>query len=592
MNNRLDVYRRLMGYLKPYSRQVWLAYVSLLFGSLLNLFVPQIIKTAIDQGLTLRQASALYTAAALILGVALIRGVTSFAQRYFGEWLTFRVAYDFRNDFYSSVQSLPFAFHDKAQTGDLMSRATADITETERFVGIGLMDLTTTTLLLVGVIIAMFLENSALASLTLGPMLVLVVAALRFGGVVRPMFKAIQDQMGILATAMQESLTGIQVVKAFAREPYELEKFDHENDTWFQKRYLVIKVWANNWPFFTFTLAVSIFLLLWIGGPRAMTGEITIGSLFALISYVLMLNGPVQRVGFLVNLAATAGASATRVFAIIDTPNEIVQTATPATLDSVQGQVTFEGVSFAYQNNRHVLRDINFSAEPGQMIALIGPTGAGKSTIINLIPRFYDPTAGRVLVDGTDIRQLALPDLRRLIGLVLQDSFLFSTTIAENIAYGRPDASEEEIIAAAKAAKAHDFIASFPDEYQTMVGERGVTLSGGQKQRVAIARALLYDPRILILDDSTSSVDTETEHLIQQALAVLMQGRTTFVIAQRLLTLKNADCILVLNHGEIVERGTHQELLAMDGLYREIYDLQLKDQEDFAALQAQLASAQ
>jgi len=592
MNNRLDVYRRLMGYLKPYSRQVWLAYVSLLFGSLLNLFVPQIIKTAIDQGLTLRQASALYTAAALILGVALIRGVTSFAQRYFGEWLTFRVAYDFRNDFYSSVQSLPFAFHDKAQTGDLMSRATADITETERFVGIGLMDLTTTTLLLVGVIIAMFLENSALASLTLGPMLVLVVAALRFGGVVRPMFKAIQDQMGILATAMQESLTGIQVVKAFAREPYELEKFDHENDTWFQKRYLVIKVWANNWPFFTFTLAVSIFLLLWIGGPRAMTGEITIGSLFALISYVLMLNGPVQRVGFLVNLAATAGASATRVFAIIDTPNEIVQTATPATLDSVQGQVTFEGVSFAYQNNRHVLRDINFSAEPGQMIALIGPTGAGKSTIINLIPRFYDPTAGRVLVDGTDIRQLALPDLRRLIGLVLQDSFLFSTTIAENIAYGRPDASEEEIITAAKAAKAHDFIASFPDEYQTMVGERGVTLSGGQKQRVAIARALLYDPRILILDDSTSSVDTETEHLIQQALAVLMQGRTTFVIAQRLLTLKNADCILVLNHGEIVERGTHQELLAMDGLYREIYDLQLKDQEDFAALQAQLASAQ
>ena len=591
MHNRLDVYRRLMGYLRPYSRQVLLAYISMLFASLLNLFVPQIIKTAIDQGLSLRQASALYTAAGLILGLALLRGVTSFAQRYFGEWLTFRVAYDFRNDFFSSIQSLPFAFHDKAQTGDLMSRATADINETERFVGIGLMDLTATIILLVGVIIAMFLENSTLALLTLLPMLVLVAAAIRFGGVVRPMFKAIQEQMGILATAMQESLTGIQVVKAFAREPYELEKFDRENDIWFQKRYHVIKVWANNWPFFGFTLAVSIFLLLWFGGPRAMAGEITIGSLFALVSYVLMLNGPVQRMGFLVNLAATAGASASRVFEIIDTPNELVQATKPITLDSAQGQVIFEGVSFAYQDDRTVLRDINFSAEPGQMIALIGPTGSGKSTIINLIPRFYDPTAGRVLIDGIDIRQLGLSNLRQHIGLVLQDSFLFSTTIAENIAYGRPDASEEEIIAAAKAAKAHDFIINFPDEYQTMVGERGVTLSGGQKQRVAIARALLYDPRILILDDSTSSVDTETEHLIQQALAVLMQGRTTFVIAQRLLTLKNADCILVLDHGEIVERGTHQELLAIDGLYREIYDLQLKDQEDFAALQEQLSAA-
>jgi ATP-binding cassette subfamily B protein len=430
-----------------------------------------------------------------------------------------------------------------------------------------------------------------MATLTLLPMFILVVATIRFGAVVRPMFKIIQEQMGVLATTMQESLTGIHIVKAFAREPYELHKFDRQNDDWFQKRYTVIKVWANNWPFFTFTLAISIFLLLWIGGPQALTGEITIGSLFALISYVLMLNGPVQRLGFLVNLAATAGASAGRVFEIIDTPKDIAERPDAINLDSIRGLITFERVSFAYQDDRLVLHNINFSAEPGQTMALIGPTGSGKSTIINLIPRFYDPTDGRVLVDGIDIRQLTLSSLRQHTGLVLQDSFLFSSTIAENIAYGRPDASHQEIVEVAKVARAHDFIMNFPDGYQTMVGERGVTLSGGQKQRVAVARALLYDPRILILDDSTSSVDTETEHLIQQALAALMQGRTTFVIAQRLLTLKNADCILVLDHGEIVERGTHTELLRLNGLYRQIYDLQLKDQEEFAALQGQLATA-
>ncbi|MFQ5610883.1 MAG: ABC transporter ATP-binding protein [Anaerolineae bacterium] len=589
MNERLNVYRRLLSYLKPYRRQLVLAYLSMLFTSLLNLIVPQVIKIAIDQGLAAGQPSALFRAAGVILGIALVRGLAGFGQRFFGEWLSHRASYDLRNHFYLSVQNLPFAFHDRAQTGDLMSRATGDIAETERFVGIGLMDLTATALLLAGVVIAMFLENVALAALVLLPMLLLVSAAIRFGSVVRPKFKAIQEQMGVLATTMQESLTGVHVVKAFAREPYELQKFDRENETWFRKRYEVIKMWANNWPFFTFTLATGIFLLLWVGGPRALAGEITIGGLFALLSYVLMLNGPAQRLGFLVNLAATAGASAGRVFEIIDTPNEIVERPDAVVLDAVRGEVAFEGVSFAYRGQRPVLHGITFRAEPNQVVALIGPTGSGKSTVINLIPRFYDPTAGRVRVDGLDIRRATLRSLRRQIGIVLQDPFLFSATIAENIAYGRPEAGPQEIAAAARAARAHDFITAFPDGYRTMVGERGVTLSGGQKQRVAIARALLTDSRILILDDSTSSVDTETEHLIQQALAVLMQGRTTFVIAQRLLTLKNADCILVLDEGRIVERGTHAGLLAAGGLYREIYDLQLRDQEEFVAAQERLA---
>lgn len=589
MFKRMSVYRRLLGYLKPHWPQVLVAYVSMLLATLLNLFVPQIIKTAIDQGLAGGRAAALFTAGALILGIALIRGAAGFGQRFFGEWLSHRASYDLRNHFYLSVQSLPFSFHDRTQTGDLMSRATGDISETERFMGIGLMDLIATLLLLVGVVMAMFLVDVPMALLVLIPMGVLVLTAIHFGGIVRPMFKSIQEQMGVLSTLMQESLTGIHVVKAFAREPFELEKFDQENDDWFEQRYRVIKVWGNYWPFFTFILAISIFLLLWFGGPRALAGEITIGSLFALISYVLMLNGPVQRLGFLVNLAATAGASASRVFEIIDTPNEIEEGPTASELTSVRGEVTFERVGFAYRSDQPVLQDINFTAPPGQRIALIGPTGSGKSTITNLIPRFYDPTQGRVLIDGVDIRQTTLRSLRRHIGIVLQDSFLFSTTIAENIAYGRPGASEEEIITAAKAARAHGFITEFPQQYQTMVGERGVTLSGGQKQRVAIARAMLVDPRILILDDSTSSVDTETEHLIQQALARLMDGRTTFIIAQRLLTLKNADCILVLDHGQIIERGTHAELLGRDGLYRQIYDLQLKDQDEFVALQEQLA---
>ncbi|GJM42079.1 MAG: ABC transporter ATP-binding protein [Ardenticatenaceae bacterium] len=582
------VYRRLLGYLKPYRTQLFLAYFSMLFATLLNLFVPQIIKDAIDNGLAADDPQALFIAGGVILGIAVVRGLAGFGQLFYGEWLTHRVSYDLRNHFYNSVQALPFSFHDRTLTGDLMSRATSDITETERFVGIGLMGLISTTLLLVGVIVVMVWESLQLSLLGLIPIPLLIYATIRFGNTVRPMFKLIQEQMGVLSSNMQESMTGIKVVKAFAREPHELTKFDHENDKWFDRRYGLIKTWADNWPLFTFLVAASIFLLLWFGGPLALAGEITIGTLFALISYVLMLSAPVQRLGFLVNLAATAGASAKRVFDIIDTPSEIEERDDAISVDRVKGSVTFEGVDFAYREERQILADVSFHAEPGQTIALIGPTGSGKSTVTNLIPRFYDSTAGQILVDGVDVRTMQVQTLRRQIGIVLQDPFLFSQTVAENIAYGRPDASKEEIIAAATAARAHDFISDMPEGYDTRVGERGVTLSGGQKQRVAIARALLTDPRILILDDSTSSVDTETEHLIQEALAVLMEGRTTFVIAQRLLTLKSADMILVLDKGRIVQRGTHDALLAEGGLYREIYDLQLKDQDAFVALEAEL----
>ena len=584
-----NIYWRMLRYLQPYWRQVVIAYVSMALATLVNLFVPQIIANAIDEGVATRNANVLFWAGGLILGIAVVRGIVSFGQRYYGEWLSHRVAYDLRNHFYSSVQNLPFAFHDQAKTGDLMSRATSDITETERFAGIGLMDLAAVLAMMIGIIVAMFLEHVQLTLIVLAPMIILVASAIHFGNLMRPMFKRIQEQMGVLSAVMQESMTGIGVVKAFAREPFEFAKFDRENDKWFDQRYASIKLWAIYWPLFTLILSVAIFLLLWFGGPRAVAGEITVGSLFALISYVLMLNGPVLRVGFLVNMATSAGASASRVFEIIDTRNEIEEAPDALPLTNARGAVHFEGVSFAYQEGRSILQGVSFVAEPGEVIALIGPTGSGKSTIINLIPRFYDATSGAVLVDGQDVRRLQVKSLRSHISTVLQDPFLFNATIAENIAYGQPEAPIDAIIAAAKAAHAHEFIESYPQGYETVVGERGVTLSGGQKQRLAIARALLCDPRILILDDSTSSVDTETEHLIQQALAVLMQGRTTFVIAQRLLTLKSADQILVLDHGRIVQRGRHAELLTQGGLYRQIYDLQLRDQEEFLALQAETA---
>ncbi|MFN2188395.1 MAG: ABC transporter ATP-binding protein, partial [Candidatus Promineifilaceae bacterium] len=469
-DGKLEIYLRLLGYLKPYRSKVFLGYSAMLLATLLNLFIPQVLKAAVDIGLANQELSALIAASALILVIGLIRIFAGFGQRYFGEWLTHRFAYDFRNRYYDSVQRLPFSFHNQAQTGDLMSRATSDISETERFIGIGLMDLVATISLIIGVTVAMFLLDAKLAAIALIPLPVLVVATLRFGSRIRPRFKSIQEQLGVLSTTMQESLTGIRVVKAFAREPHELSKFDQDNMAWFERRFIVIRMWANNWPFFTFTLAVSIFLLLWFGGSMAMDELITAGTLFAMITYVLMLNGPVQRLGFLVNLAATASAAAARVFEIIDTPNEVLEAPGAATVDPVSGAVQFQNVSFAYHEGRPILEDVSFDVKPGQNFALMGPTGTGKSTITNLIPRFYDATGGRILVDGLDVRDWKIRDLRRSVGIVLQDSFLFSSTIAENIAYGHPQASQEEIVESAKAAEAHDFIQSFPEGYNTVVG--------------------------------------------------------------------------------------------------------------------------
>ena len=583
-NKNKNVYLRLIGYLSRYKRYVFTGYAAMIAASLINLLLPQIVKNAIDQGIAAGNMDSVIRSAALILLIAIVRGVAAFSQRYCGEWLTYRVAYDLRKDFFDAIQLVPISFHDVAHTGDLMSRATSDTAETERFVGMGLMDLLSVAILSLGVCIAMFFESSYLALLSIGPILLILVLSIRFAGRVRPMFKAVQEQMGILSTRMQESMTGITVVKSFARETHEFETFERENESWFRKRYKGILEWGTYWPLFGFALASSVFILLWFGGPQTIAGTVSVGSLFAMVWYVLMLNGPSQRLGFLVNLAATAGASATRVFSIIDADAEETERSGRAKLENVSGAVIFDKVYFGYRSGQNIVSDISFNVPAGQTVALVGPTGSGKSTIINLIPRLYNITYGRILIDEVNINDMSLYDLRKQVGAVMQDIFLFSTTIRENIAYGVEDASDAEIVDVAKAANAHEFILKFQDGYNTRVGERGVALSGGQKQRVAIARALLRNPAILLLDDSTSSVDTETEYQIQQALRLLMHGRTTFIIAHRLLTLKEADQIIVLDSGSIIERGTHEELLENKGAYRNLYDLQLRSQEELQNL--------
>jgi ABC-type multidrug transport system fused ATPase/permease subunit len=400
-----------------------------------------------------------------------------------------------------------------------------------------------------------------------------------FGRRFRPLSLAIQQQLAVLTTRLEQNLRGARVVKAFAEEEAEIGRFDQENRRWFELTIAAARLQALNLPLMDLIANAGTVFIIWYGGQLVIRQELTMGELVAFTTYMAQLIQPVRRLGFIVSAIAMAVAAGERIFEILDARSEVRDTSDAKPLPPVKGDVRFNKVSFAYFGRHYVLRDVSFVAKPGQIIALLGATGSGKSTIINLIPRFYDPTSGQITVDGYDTRRVTLNSLRNQIGIVLQETTLFATSIRENIAFGRPDASAEEIVAAAQAAQAHGFILEMAEGYDTPVGERGVTLSGGQKQRIAIARALLSDPRILILDDATSSVDTETEQLIQKALERLISGRTSFVIAQRLSTVRMADSILVLEKGRIAAQGTHQQLLRTSGLYAEIYHRQLRPQE-------------
>ncbi len=573
---------RLRSFLKPYWKQVALSLFILIAMTGMSLAVPYIIKQVIDRGLTQGDLRLLGTLAGLLLVIGVLNALLTFFQRYLTEWIAAHIGYDLRNRMYDHIQRLPFRFHDHAQSGQLISRVIEDVRAVERFTGSGIVDLIHLMLLLAGIITLLFVSNAPLAVIALLPLIPLAIMTTNFGRRVGAYFLAVDNALGELSSRLQENVLGVQVVRAFAREPYEIERFEHSNRALYRARIKVIGEWSKIMPTSNLLVALGTILILWFGGQQVLDGRMTIGEVVAFNSYLLMLANPTQQLTWLVNMAGEAIAGVQRTFEILDQEPEIKSPPGAIRLSQLAGRVEFRNVDFSYAGERaHALKDINLVVEPNQVVALIGPTGSGKTSLVNLIPRFYDVTRGAVLVDGHDVREVDLVSLRRQIGIVLQTSLLFSTSIRENIAYGRPEATMAEIVAAAEAAQADDFIRSFPDGYETIVGERGVTLSGGQRQRIAIARALLTNPRILILDDSTSSVDTHTEQLIQKALWRLMEGRTTFVIAHRLSTVRRADLILVMDGGRIVERGEHAELLRMGGLYREIYDLQLRDQEKF-----------
>jgi ATP-binding cassette subfamily B protein len=463
-----------------------------------------------------------------------------------------------------------------------MSRATADVEAIRMFFHFGLPTAISIGLTGLGTITALAWLDWRLALLTLGGVPCVLALTLGIGHLFRPLQLRVQEATAALTVILQESLAGIRVVKAFARERQQTRAFAQVAETLSHQYLKVAATEALNLPILTLLLALTMALTLYIGGRQVIAGAMSLGTLVAATGYLAQLAQPLRRLSWLTGMASLCQAGGERLFEVLDQTPAVQERPHARALLHLDGAVCFERVHFQYHDDLPVLHDISFTALPGQMVALLGSTGSGKSTIAQLIPRFYDVTSGRITLDGIDLRDLQLRALRQHIGMVMQDAFLFSTTIRDNIAYGRDDLTLDNVMAAAQAARAHDFIMQFPEGYDTWVGERGVTLSGGQRQRVAIARAFARNPRILILDDATSSVDMETEFLIQQALAALMAGRTTFVIAQRLRTLKQADTILVLEAGRIVQRGTHDELVAQPGLYQRIYDVQLRDQDDLA----------
>lgn len=565
--------------MRNYWWQVSLAYLCVVLSTALNAVVPWLMKEVIDRGVIGRDMGFITLVAFMVIGINLIRGVLHFGQGYLVTYFSQRVAFDLRNTFYNHVQRLSFSYHDKAQTGDLMARATGDVDAVTMFFGSGLTNIFSGTLVFITSFTVLFNMEWRLSLVCLAAFGLLAVTAANFSRIIGPPYSRVQQQYSVVSSVLQENLAGARVVKSFAREEHEIEKFRRETRELLARNIRVVRLYAFNLPFSAVS-ALGITAILWFGGTQVAAGHISIGTLVAFTGYFAMLGGPASIMGSTMNVLVRTVASGERLFQILDTRSAVQEKHRPIKLPTIRGHVRFDNVHFSYDSSNPTLRDVSFEARPGETIALLGPAGSGKSTIVSLIPRLYDVTSGAVTVDGYDVRDLELSSLRKQIGIVLQDTFLFSATIRENIAYGRPDATMEDVVAAAKAACAHDFIASFSEGYETRVGERGVTLSGGQRQRVAIARALLLNPRILILDDSTSSVDAETEHLIQQALAWLQRGRTNFVIAQRLTTVKNADLILVLDKGAIVQRGTHEELLRQGGLYKLIYNLQLRDQEE------------
>ncbi len=621
---------RAIRYLTKYGRQAALPYLFLIIATLSQLAVPRMIRNVIDavtsgfladqvlqaldkipasfisaalpkilealkydSAVTLDQLKvtleadlnnaprALITALVAIIIFALLRGLFSFLQAYWAEKNSQSVAYDLRNDLYAKIQNLSFAYHDKNQTGQLMIRATDDVEKVRLFIGQGLLQLVGSIILLVGTVIILFTSNVSLAWTAMPILPVALVLFMFFGIISQPLFAKVQQKLAALNTVLQENLAGVKVIKAFTREKQQQAKFRAAANDTMNQSIVVSRFFTFLFPLVFLVANLGQASILYVGGKQIILGTLSVGAWQEFSLYLMYLFFPIAQLGFIITQLGQASTSADRIFEILDAKSDIVDKPNASKLPALKGDVKFDNVTFRYfGSGEPVLKNVSFEARSGETIALLGATGSGKTSIINLLPRFYDPTEGKISIDGHDLLEITLDSLRSQIGIVLQETTLFSGSIRENIAFGKPDASLEEIKSAAQSAAAHDFIMSFPDGYDTHVGERGTTLSGGQKQRVAIARALLLNPRILILDDSTSSVDVTTESHIQEALEILMKGRTSFVIAQRISTVVNADKILVLEKGEIVAQGRHAQLMEEEPIYAEIYNSQLLHEEN------------
>jgi ATP-binding cassette subfamily B protein len=601
----MQIVSRFIVYYRRYWFVVAAAYTCLLTATMIDLYIPSLIRQVIDCGIQsgvgdriragctpgIDPAALAWHVSAMIIGLTIIKGGFQFGQGFLGEYSAQGIAYDIRNQMYRHFQRLSFSWHDRAQTGQLMARATSDVEQLRNFTGRAVLQLANLVFMGTGIAIVLFATNweLAIAALITVPLLIRVID--QYNRNVRPLFREAQEELAQLAAIIQENLAGGKVVRAFAREPDEIAKFDRQNARLQYQYVAAAEVSSVANPLMDVIANVGTVLVLWFGGYLIIRGELTVGQLVAFNTYLLLIVRPIRRLGFLIGQSSRALAAGERIFEILDAPVEVHDKSDAVPLPPIAGHVVLDHVWISYSGGEPALRDVTIEAKPGQVVALLGATGSGKTSVVNLIPRFYDVTQGQVLIDGYDVRDVQLETLRRQIGIVLQDNMLFSGTIRENIAFGVPDADEERVLAAARAARAHNFITEFPRGYNTRVGERGVTLSGGQKQRIAIARALLLDPRILILDDFTSAVDTETEALIREALEVLMEGRTTLVIAQRVSTVQSADQIIVLERGQVVGIGTHDELLQTNEIYSEIYRLQLMDESVPAELRPEPALA-
>jgi ABC-type multidrug transport system fused ATPase/permease subunit len=576
--------RRVLPFYKDYRLLLIAGYIAVIGNAFFNLAVPHLIGVAVDEGVARQDVSQLILLSVGIVVASALRGLCAFGQNYLGETAAQGGSYQLRRALYTHIQQLSFSFHDQAQTGDLLTRSMSDVEQLKNFMGRGLLMICNLILLVVGVAIALLAMNWKLALLSLVILPVLYWRAASFSRSMRPLFRAVQDQVARVATQVQDNAAGARVVKAFGQEQREIERFDAENENLYQRYLDSIRLQSFNTPLLNFIANAATIAMLWVGGWLVIGSQLTLGELVAFYAYLLQIVGPVRQGGFLMSMASRAAASSERVLEVLDTPIGVSSPPDAFELQSIQGTVEFRDVTCEYHPGRAVLNHVSFQAQPGQTIALVGATGSGKTTVANLIPRFYDVSRGQVLIDGHDVRDVDLGSLRRQIGIVMQETTLFSGTIGENIGFGKADATEEDIRWAARQARAEEFISRLPKGYETVVGERGVTLSGGQKQRVAIARALLMDPRILILDEFTSAVDASTEQLIRAALVELMRGRTTFVIAHRLSTVRVADVILVLQHGRLVDSGSHDELLESSPVYREIHASQLAEPDEAVEL--------